>query len=62
MVVDLDITRSRDQQELVKKFYKGYIPHVVVLDGSGNALYNSSGEVEVGEISSILDRALASQK
>ena len=32
VVVDLDTLRNPAQQELVKKYYKGYIPHVVVLD------------------------------
>ena len=41
-----------------KKYYKGYIPHVVVLDANGAAIYNSSGEVEEEAISGLLDRAL----
>src|ERR1700674_2107719 len=51
VVVDLDHPLSPAQQELRKKYYKGYIPHVVVLDASGAALYNSSGEVEETQIS-----------
>jgi hypothetical protein len=58
VVVDLDLKRPPEQQELVKKYYRGYIPHVVVLDAAGNPLYNSSGEVEESAISSILDKAL----
>jgi thiol-disulfide isomerase/thioredoxin len=59
VVVDLDRPRSPAQQELVKKFYKGYIPHVVVLNRDGNTAYNASGEVEQGEISKVLEKALA---
>jgi len=59
VVVDLDRTQSTAQQELVKKYYKGYIPHVVVLDRDGKAAYNSSGEVDSGEISKVLEKALA---
>jgi thiol-disulfide isomerase/thioredoxin len=59
VVVDLDRPRSPAQQELVKKFYKGYIPHVVVLNRDGNTAYNASGEVEEGEISKVLEKALA---
>jgi len=59
VVVDLDRPRSPAQEELVKKFYKGYIPHVVVLDRDGKTAYNSSGEVEEGEISKVLEKALA---
>jgi thiol-disulfide isomerase/thioredoxin len=58
VVVDLDQKKSAAQEELVKKYYKGYIPHVVVLDRVGNAAYNRSGEVDSGEISKLLDRAL----
>jgi hypothetical protein len=59
VVVDLDRPHSPAQEELVKKFYKGYIPHVVVLNRDGKTAYNASGEVEEGEISKILDTALA---
>jgi hypothetical protein len=45
VVVDLDLRRSPAQQELVKRYYNGYIPHVVVLDADGQALYDADGEV-----------------
>jgi hypothetical protein len=59
VVVDLDRPRSPAQEDLVKKFYKGYIPHVVVLDRDGKTAYNASGEVDSGEISKVLEKALA---
>src|SRR5690348_460579 len=46
VVIDLDVQRSPEQQKLVKQYYKGYIPHVLVLDAHGEALYNQSGEVD----------------
>jgi hypothetical protein len=58
VVVDLDQKRSPAQQQLVKQYYQGYIPHVVVVDKAGNAVYNSSGEVDESSLSSLLDRAL----
>ena len=58
VIVDLDHSVSSAQQELQKKYYRGYIPHVVVLDAQGAALYNQSGEVEEGTISGFLDKAL----
>ncbi len=58
VVVDLDQKRSPAQQQLVKQYYQGYIPHVVILDKSGKAVYNSSGEVDESSLSSTLDRAL----
>jgi hypothetical protein len=58
VIVDLDRPLSPAQEELKKKYYRGYIPHVVVLDASGNALYNASGEVDSGRISNLLDQSL----
>jgi hypothetical protein len=58
VVVDLDQRRNEEQQDLVKKYYRGYIPHVVVLDKEGNAVFNSAGEVDEAEVSRILDAAL----
>ena len=58
VIVDLDQTQSAAQQELVKKYYKGYIPHVVVLDREGKPVYNSSGEVEETTVTKILDKSL----
>ena len=57
VVVDLDSQRSPEQQELVKKYYKGYIPHIVVLDAHGEPLYNQSGEVDSGVIEDLFKRA-----
>ena len=58
VVVDLNQKRSDEQQDLIRKYYRGYIPHVVVLDKQGKAIYNSSGEVDEAEISRIFDAAL----
>lgn len=58
VVIDLDQKQSPAQQDLVKKYFAGYIPHVVVLDRSGKAVYNSSGEVEESTIRALLDEAL----
>lgn len=54
VVVDLDVPRSPEQQKLVKQFYKGYIPHVVVLNARGEAQYNQSGEVDSEHIEEII--------
>jgi predicted transcriptional regulator len=55
VIIDLDKTRPAEQQQLVKKYYQGYIPHVVVLDARGNAVYNKAGEISESEVSRILD-------
>jgi hypothetical protein len=58
VVVDLDKPRSPAQEELVKKFYQGSIPHVVVLNREGKIAYNAPGEVEEAEISKVLEKTL----
>ena len=59
VVIDLDIQRSPEQQTLVKQYYKGYIPHVVVLGPSGEVLYNQSGEVDSKVIENAFKESLA---
>ncbi len=59
VVVDLDVPRSPEQQQLVKRYYQGYIPHLVVLDADGKALYNSDGEVESRVIEGIFEKSFA---
>jgi hypothetical protein len=59
VVVDLDLHQSVVQQKLVKEFYKGSIPHVVVLNRDGRTAYNSAGEVDSAEISKVLEKALS---
>ena len=51
--VIIDLNRKQSGEQL-KKYYKGYIPHVVVLDGSGKAVYDLPGEVSDSKISEIL--------
>jgi hypothetical protein len=58
VIVDIDHRRSPAQNELNKKCFRGNIPHVVVLDASGSALYNRSGEVDDAVISKPLDKTL----
>ena len=57
VVVDLDVHRSPEQQELVKKYYRGYIPHVLVLDAHGEPLYNQAGEVDSRIIEDLFKRS-----
>lgn len=58
VAIDLSVPLSAEQQELVKKYYKGYIPHVLVLDEHGKPLYNESGEVDSSRIETIFKGAL----
>jgi len=58
VIIDIDQSLSPAQKELKKKYFRGYIPHVVVLDASGSTLYNRSGEVDDAVISNLLDKTL----
>jgi hypothetical protein len=62
VVVDLDVRRSPEQQQLVKQYYKGYIPHLVVLDTNGRALYNRDGEVDSRVIESLFEKSFAQSR
>ncbi|GAC1435696.1 MAG: hypothetical protein NVS1B11_33940 [Terriglobales bacterium] len=59
VVVDLDIHRSPEQQQLVKQYYKGSIPHVLVLDAQGSPVYDRAGEVESRVIEDIFQKSLS---
>jgi hypothetical protein len=58
-VVDLDVKRSPAQQDVIKRYYDGFIPHVVILDAGGKALYNSDGEVDSAVIERIFEKSFA---
>ena len=58
VVIDLDVQRSPDQQQLVEQYYKGYIPHVLVLDARGETLYDQSGEVDSRVIEDLFNESL----
>ncbi|MFB3922196.1 MAG: hypothetical protein ACE145_10770 [Terriglobia bacterium] len=58
VIIDLDRRHTAGQQELVSRYYRGYIPHVVVLDAKGNAVYDRAGEIGEEEISRLLDGLL----
>jgi len=58
IIIDIDRHPSREQADLKKKYFRGYIPHVVVLDPSGSALYDHTGEVDGKLIAGLLDKTL----
>ena len=58
VVVDIDHRLSPAQKALKKKYFRDRIPHVVVLDAAGSALYNRPGEVDDSVISGLLDQSL----
>lgn len=62
LVVDLEHA-SADQQRLVARFYRGYIPTLAFLDRKGVVVYNRAGETarERGDVS-VLEELLKKAK
>lgn len=58
VIIDLDRKRGPEQQELLRTYYKGYIPHVVVMDKATATIYNRSGEVDEASVAKLFDAAL----
>ena len=58
IIIDLDKPQSPAQLKLVQRYYEGSIPDLVVLDGSGKAVYNQAGEQTEEVLSKIFDTAL----
>jgi|SRR5438105_2293666 len=58
VLVDLDHKISGAQRQLVDKYFSGRIPHVIVLNKRGKAVYDDAGEVDESKLATILDRAL----
>lgn len=58
VVVDLDQHASPAQSPLVSKYYKGYIPTVVILDAKGTPIYDRAGEEDESVLAGLLDKAL----
>jgi hypothetical protein len=58
VIIDLDKPQSPAQLKLVRSYYAGSIPDLIVLDGNGKAVYNQAGEQSEEVLTSILDHAL----
>ena len=58
VIIDLDRQRSPGQRALVESYFKGEIPHVLILSRSGKAVYNQAGEVDESTIAGMLDGLL----
>jgi len=58
VIIDLDRQRSPQQRELVDTYFKGSIPHLVILNASGKAVYNEAGEVDESTLAGMLDKLL----
>jgi hypothetical protein len=59
VVVDLDQKIPDAQKALVQKYYRGYIPHVAIVDRFGHTLYSDAGEVDEAVVGKFLEKALS---
>ena len=59
VIIDTDQKLPEGQKAVVQKYFRGYIPHVVILDRFGKALYDDAGEVDESVLSKYLDKALS---
>lgn len=55
VIIDLDKPHFRKQEPLIKEHYRGFIPHVTILNSKGVTIYDKAGEVSEEDISRILD-------
>lgn len=58
VVIDLDQQLSPQQAQLRERYYQGSIPHVVIIDRQGKAVYNRDGEVAEEDVAALLDQTL----
>jgi len=58
IIIDVDRLESASQRRLVKDYYRGYIPQLVMLTGDGKVSWSHVGEVEVSELKQRLKKVL----
>jgi hypothetical protein len=58
VIIDLDKPQSPAQLKLVRTYYRGSIPDLVVLNSNGKPVYNQAGEQTEEVLSRLLDTAL----
>lgn len=46
IVIDVDHTKTESAKRMLKAYYQGYIPEVVLLDKNGQKLWSANGEVD----------------
>lgn len=58
IIIDVDHPANASVVKLIKTYYKGYIPLIVILDKNGKVSTTHSGETDSGDLKSKLDRVL----
>lgn len=58
IVIDVDHAPNDDAKNLIKTYYRGYIPSEVLLDKSGKIVWNHDGECELSVVKSAVDKVI----
>jgi hypothetical protein len=58
VVIDVDHASNDDAKNLVKTYYRGYIPSEVLLDKTGKVAWNHDGECELSVVKSQVDKVV----
>jgi hypothetical protein len=58
VVIDVDHASNDDAKNLVKTYYRGYIPSEVLLDKTGKITWNHDGECELSVVKSQVDKVV----
>ena len=58
IVCDVDKVTTPEGKQLIKNFYQGYIPQVVVIDKEGKPAWSHIGEIDNGAIVAQIEKVL----
>ena len=61
VIIDLDHPQSPAESKLVRAYYGGSIPDLILLDGKGVPVYDRAGEQSEEVLSRVLDTSLKQQ-
>ena len=58
VAINLETPREPDHQKLVRDYYQGFLPHVVVLRCDGSVIYDAAGPADSRMIGKLLTEEL----
>ena len=58
VIIDVDNADNAVAKQLLKEYYRGYIPLAVLLDKKSQSRWSATGEVELNVLQNQIDRAL----
>lgn len=58
VIIDVDHPANDGAKALIKTYYKGYIPSQVLIDKSGKAVWNQTGETELSAVKTQIEKGL----